>query len=154
MSKKSKNVKYMKKKRMMWPEMPRKDFLRYAAYIRELANMMGLRDWFVTFSHQPIMSGEDHVGQITCTYGQKQATIEVGYFFHTFDPEKQRKIIVHELLHAHLSAIKRHVSTKTADVANILGTPAATILYDTLYLEEEFCVDALEQAFSKFLPLP
>lgn len=139
---------------MVWDEMPRKDFRRYGQYVRDTANALGLRDWFFTLNHEPIRSEDSCIGQVTCTYGQKSALIELGYFFHTFSPEKQRKIIVHELLHVHVSQIKRHVSPTHAEVSKILGLPASTILYDTLYLEEEMAVDALEQALSKFFPLP
>ena len=121
----------------------------YSAYIRSLADVMGLRDWEIDLARE-YAEDPDTGAQCQTTYGRKIATIVFGQGFLACDPETQRYYCVHELLHCHTCP----VHTAVANACGRLGSDAFSILDGTHRDAIEFAVDGIGVAYAKFLPLP
>jgi hypothetical protein len=76
---------------------------RWATYVRDIADRMGLKDWTITVPGAP---PEDHDDASTrMSYGRKVARVYLPDSFRHETPEEQRDIIVHELVHPHFAAM-------------------------------------------------
>lgn len=118
-------------------------------YTRELANLMELRDWTISVLDNP-PDGTEAIACITCIYGQKYARIRVRHDFFDRDPENQRQIIAHELLHIHLSGLEWSFNNRQGQLA----PPVFQMAWDGLKDVVEFGVDAIADAIARYLPLP
>ena len=121
----------------------------FSAYLRDLADVMGLRDWEIDLAREDA-SGPDTGASCSTTYGRKVATIHFGADFFYESPETQRYYCVHELLHCHFRAI---VEARDG-LEDLLGTPANLVFVDRMRSAEEWAVDAIAGAIAPFLPLP
>ena len=75
----------------------------WLAYIRGIADRLGLKDWDLRLSRDD--TDPDSGATIHTWYGQKRATIRLNHdVFRLSSPaadEDQRRYVVHELLHCH-----------------------------------------------------
>ncbi len=117
-------------------------------YIRHLANLLGLRDWTITFQAEPVV--EDKQGQVQCIYGRKQAMIKLAWDASHQDPEKVRHTVVHELLHCHLDPISRVVENVETNLGEALYGVVRCSHRDAI----EWAVDGIADAVAPLLPLP
>ena len=127
-------------------------------YVRQCADLMGLRDWTIFTSSDPAEEPDDGFDDARCatfagTFGRKGAAVWVNHeWWAGATRDQRRQTIAHELVHAHL-----HIARST--VATILGGLCTTkkqqetlqALYDQ---QEEYAVDALADVAAKTLPLP
>ena len=113
-----------------------------------IADAMGLRDWEFILSETP--SDEDTWAQVCPTEGQKHAAIQVCKEFRGIAPEKQRMVVVHELLHCH------HAHTQDIvriHVGRFLGQHAYDAFMDSWRLAHEYAIDGVACAWAERLPL-
>lgn len=120
-----------------------------AAYVREIADLVELRDWTFDLNWEPLPN--DVQGAMFPTFGQKRPTIRFGTDFLEVGPERQRHIIVHELVHCHLEPSTNLIDNTLPD---LLGSTAYRIFDDAFVQDLEFATDALATALAKHLPLP
>jgi hypothetical protein len=113
----------------------------WGPYIRRLADAMGLRDW--TVGHDGREPYDDGRASAECVYGRKILWVRLSDDFHADKPERQRQTVVHELIHAHFSAMNRFLREELDD------RPFATYR-----LLAEYGVDALADVIAPHLPLP
>jgi len=118
-------------------------------YLRELADLVGLRDWNVQVSNDPPANPE-HAACIDVRYGLKVAVISFHPQWAQDDPESFRAICVHELLHAHVN----HVRWPLNNVAELVGKAIYDPLYQSVTDYIEYAVDAIATEWAKTLPLP
>jgi hypothetical protein len=78
--------------RELWPGMPAEAFDRLAAYIRALADQMGMKDWTYTLADLPVDDG-DTVADCLVTYGMRDARIRVRKNFADLEPSSQRHVL-------------------------------------------------------------
>lgn len=69
------------------------------AYVRDVADDMGLRDWRITLCRTPAMP--DARAQMDSTEGRKSVSIWFAWDFREHEREQQRHAVVHELVHVH-----------------------------------------------------
>ncbi len=113
---------------------------RWAPYVRQLADILHLRDWRLDIDDgQP--SDSEAVAACNPVAGRKVATIYLSELFLTSDPADQRHTLTHELLHCHLGPMTRMLDIREA------RTPEWT-------LAMEYGVDGLADAIAPLLPLP
>lgn len=140
-------------KKMMWPTMPRKDFRRIGRYVRTCANTLMLHDWTIVLVHEALPADDDAHACVECTYGRKHLAITLGYNFLKQSPEEQRHIIVHELLHVHFNDVE--LPLREGEAAwNLLGRPAAYVLFHQVRHAVERGVDGIADAVATSFPLP
>jgi hypothetical protein len=72
----------------------------FALYLRELADLIGLRDWTIRLE-DVAPSNPDVTAAISCIYGRRLAHIRLSDSFLDDGPEEQRATCIHELLHCH-----------------------------------------------------
>jgi hypothetical protein len=128
--------------------MRKRDRRELTRYIRWVANEMELRDWTLTLADEACEPKYD----ATCqpAHGQKLATISVCKEFRSQDPERQRRSVVHELLHCHWHAAWEMVD---ADLEKALGGQADLLFSAGFNRNAEHALDATAHALAKHLPL-
>lgn len=125
-------------------------------YIREMADLMGLRDWhfYVVVgplaTDEPALTNSVPLAQIDCTYGRKHARITLVPGWENSAPEQLRMIVVHELVHAHL-ALMQWIVNNTRDT---LGGAAFDVWRGSYHDAEELAVDGIASAWAERMPLP
>lgn len=136
-----------------WQTMERKRFLYFGRYMRRIADKLGLRDWYFEVQRLPLAYDSANSAEVRPTYGQKHAVVKLCWDFNSETPERQRMVLVHELIHCHLHGI---VQPGYYDEAawKILGSSAADVLRDQMHLANEFATDALARAIAPLMPLP
>lgn len=122
---------------------------QYATYLRELADLMGLRDWRVVLSRNPPEHAQ-HIACATRTYGRKVVTIQLSEDFFAQDDETRRHTCVHELLHAHINMVYDVIG----NVSGALGSVTYGILDGAMDDAVEIITDGIADALAPHLPLP
>lgn len=118
---------------------PRKQ--AFAAYLRELADRMGLKDWEITVKDGP---PDDRSARcsVWMRYGGKQARTYLSEEFLRGTPEEQRADLVHELVHLHFAAMDGVVEDALS--------PEMYRAYQRLW---EYGIDGIAEAWAPSLPL-
>jgi len=118
----------------------RYDFKALQIYACRLQDRMGLRDWVVCVV--PDEPDDGSTARVLCVYGQRVAFIAFADHYFDLPPERQRAVLVHELVHPHLDVCARLALPKFGDD----GEP--------FLLTFEHGVDAVAQVIAPFMPLP
>lgn len=114
-------------------------------YIRNMADGIGLSEWTITLSHEPC---EDHAGAtVSPTDAARRATIKVNRDFLSYTKEEQTHVILHELLHLHLTPIMDIIRCDLWD-ARLLSQSSYQILSYSLKRQSEYAVDLMAKALS------
>lgn len=117
-------------------------------YIHDLCERMGLRDWDVSIIESE--PDPEHDAECHTIYGAKRARLRISESLREYSPEKQRRIIVHELVHPHLDNL--YESFKT--LQGHLHRDAYDLLEQAVRRDLEFAVDGISVAWAESLPLP
>lgn len=123
------------------------DWAVLGTYVREAANTLGLRDWFLLLKHDVPMD-EEVLASVDAIYGRKYAVVRVCKEFRELSHDEQRQVIVHELVHCHLATLG-HMLNKTLRAE--LGH-AGEILVETWRVEFEHAVDAIATEWANLMP--
>lgn len=120
-------------------------------YVRSMADTLGLKDWTITISPDPVEKSANASAQVTCPAGAKIADIEFGADFASKSREEQRWTVVHELVHLHFEPM----ALMTEEVAKKTMSPEAGSVFSAAFIHElEYGVDGVAVAVSPLLPLP
>lgn len=135
----------------VWPCMPKNDFMRIGAYIRNIANQIGLRDWYLTLSWDPITNNENEeaMAEVRRIYGQRAATIRVMADFALLPPRDQSHALIHELYHLHLDDIE---FLGRGALRDSMGEVAYGMYSSLLHAEIEKAVDNIALGVTELLP--
>lgn len=74
-------------------------------YVRDLADEMGLRDWYLGV-HEGDVTDTDHGAECDVTYGQKHANISFRGDWPHWEADEVRRLAVHELIHCHIEPMR------------------------------------------------
>lgn len=119
-------------------------------YILRVASLMGLKDWDFLLREEPAEGRA--LAQVETIYGQKYANIWVGVDFWDRDPDTQRHVIVHELVHCH-QAVTTHMIAGSF-LAEKLGQSAYEVFASAYEQAAEYTTDAIATAIEPNIPLP
>lgn len=122
------------------------------AYLRDLADKLGLRDWTVTVMHaSPQDLGEDagYLAQVGSDPGAWEAKFYFRSDFPTLSDDQVRETCVHELVHVHRRVI-RHFNDKT--IKEVLSVDAWNTWLAAVTLLDETATDALARAIAPLMP--
>jgi hypothetical protein len=114
-------------------------------YVRQLADLCGLRDWKVTLEDDA--PDDDALGACFCVYGRKVANIRLAEHDTI---ESLRHTIVHELLHSHLDPVRLPIE----NIRSTLGEPLYNVTHNSLVDAVEYATDAIASVIAPMLPLP
>ena len=134
-------------------EQTRHDFDRLAAYVRDLADMMGLRDWIVNFSQR---DADDQEEQESCAsqfvpYGTQRVNLEISPKWQEWEPEDLRVTLVHELVHCHTVRMMWSVNIAAHELAK--DETLGNIITQGFNTDQECAVEAIATAWANCLPL-
>jgi hypothetical protein len=118
-------------------------------YLRELADLVGLRDWTINVLETP-PSNPEHAASIDVRYGRKYVNIDFLPEWASWPAEDLRQTCVHELLHCHIN----HVRWPINNIQELVGHAIYTPLYESVTDYIEYAVDAIASEWAKTLPLP
>ena len=119
------------------------------AYIREMADIMGLRDWHLNLRHDP-PDREECAADIDVVYGRRAAAIRIQTGWEHWKPEDLRSTVAHELIHCHLNPSRNVLDNMEQAIGQMLHNTAYNALTDYI----EYATDAIATAWAEFLPLP
>ena len=121
------------------------------AYIRDMADRMGLRDWVVDLSKE--YPGDDALASVNPTNCRKHAVVRISrYFWTECTSEEQRQTICHELTHLHLINAM-DVIRKDLYMAHSISQDTYDVLYQSFKRQIEYGVDGIADEWSKVMPL-
>jgi hypothetical protein len=119
------------------------------AYVRWVANELGLRDWTFELVWEP-PEEENAVASVQPTEGRKVAVVKFCSDFLELKPEDQRNCVVHELIHCH------HVGATDMvrlDLLKHLSQQSYEIFWGGFVRQIEYMTDGLAEAFAPHMPL-
>lgn len=131
-------------------DMSKRDFTALGRYLRDLADQLGLRDWWIELLHEP--SDDDALASCLSTYGRKLAQVSVCREFRNLEPVKQRWILVHELLHCHFAVTQDVV--RGARLRATMGELVHAHFEADWMQAHEYAIDGVACEWAKSLPLP
>ena len=120
-----------------------------AAYLRDLADRLLLRDWEIELLRD---RAEHTTYAQTCPWDtERYAQVKVNEEFFGYGPERQRLYLVHELLHAHTARLARVVERLGEQFED-----NTTVQYAKKAAgeEEEILVHQLARVLAPLMPLP
>lgn len=118
-------------------------------YIRDLADLMGLRDWYISMK-QGDPEDQIHGAECDVRYGQKCAEIAFRSDWVEWDADEVRWLAVHELLHCHMEPMRWAVNNTKFTV----GDSAFNVIGNSFLDAMELALDGIAREWSKTLPLP
>lgn len=118
-------------------------------YVREMADLMGLRDWMMGIADDP-PDNDDANAQVDVPYGRWWASIKFNPSWPERDPEDLRRTVAHELVHCHLWSMHQRV----CDLHDLLGSTVYQVLNKAFTENLEHAVDGIAYAWAESLPLP
>lgn len=121
----------------------------WLGYIRQLADLLGLKDWRIELDRDP--TNREGAGASNYTYyGRKKADITFGPSFLVQSPEDQRYILAHECLHCHFD----HIHKGVIAYAESKGDGDESYFAQAHLRDFENIVDTVAVIVAPFLPLP
>jgi len=117
-------------------------------YCNDVLPLMHLTQWTIKVSAD--IPSDDSWADIEVSPNLWEATIRISADFFQESPESQRRILAHELLHVHHSAIERAINS----LEGILGSQAFELLDKLWDTETERAADSLSFVVAGILPLP
>lgn len=117
-------------------------------YIRDIADVIGLKDWQFVLERKP---AEDFNIASTEIWGDSvTASVFIGPLFWKYGPRMQREVLVHELIHWHTDKLYK---AAREPLRISLGHQAYDVALASLKQNHELAVDAIAAAWARFLPL-
>jgi hypothetical protein len=129
--------------------MKKRDRKAIESYARWAADQIGLRDWEVGFDWKRPADERDG-GSVDWVEGRKSVVIRLAETFRDYDPDEQRYVIVHELVHAHFAPMQ---DTVEEDLQPHLSRPTYDLYSRSFRRTLEYGVDAVAHALAARLPL-
>lgn len=119
-------------------------------YVREMADLMGLRDWTIVMKPgNP--EDADHMACAQQIYGQKHLNLWFRKDWSRWPAKQLRQTTCHELLHAHLNPLAHSTLN---NVGQLIGKRPYQVAWEAMSERLEFTVDGIADAWSETLPLP
>jgi hypothetical protein len=119
------------------------------AYIKQLADLLGLEGWEIIVDKKPANKGE--YANISAVYGQRRAVLRLAKNHADWTPECVRSTLVHELMHCHLEPISQLAHDLLAVTA---GERSLAVANTALSFLLEQTVDNISTAVARAMPLP
>jgi hypothetical protein len=113
---------------------------RWTPYVRQLADILHLRDWQIEIYDDSPSDG-DALASCQPVSGRKLGIIRLAESFLTDEPAAQRHTLTHELLHCHFGPPWRMLEAHNA-------LPPAALM------AMEYGIDGVADAIAPLLPLP
>lgn len=120
-----------------------------ARYLRDIADLLGLRDWTVEAEHEPCPP--DHLCEVRIPHERRELHVSFCSDFDELEAVEQRHAIVHELVHPHLSGIWSAVEDGAREA---FGGMAYRVYAASVRREVERSTDALAAVVAAYLPEP
>jgi hypothetical protein len=121
------------------------------AYAREIADGLGLKDW----EFECRLGCDDAENEAECHLPSEDrfARLHFDPEFFARGPERQRRIVVHELLHAHVNQIWWPL-LRDLRQSGCLSTPVYNMAQAAMQREIERATSGIGNAIDRHFPLP
>ncbi len=124
------------------------DIQELGDYIAALLCIMGLSDWRIILMPEPPNRNADAYAEVRPIFGQRVATLMFAPDMRSWNSEKLRRVLCHELTHCHLD----RMDTAYNGVADELGTQARNIADRNWTSNLEDATDNIACAWCELLP--
>lgn len=126
-------------------------FSDLATYTRELANLIGLRDWTVNLEVREHDDGETCATQ-EVAWGTQRVRISISPEWRMWKADDLRATLVHELVHCHMVRMMWTWNGAIRDLAKY--KPLRKALDRAYHTDHEVATEAIATAWAELLPLP
>jgi len=120
-----------------------------SAYVRRLANEMGLGGWKVNIA-SGVTDSNTAYAETTIWDERFQGDILLNRDWHPTSKEELREIVVHELVHLHLADLDHALYA----METLLGKPAYAVAVDRYRTDREKAVQQIARFWAPHLLLP
>lgn len=117
------------------------------AQVRQVADMMGLKDWTFTVQMEPC-ENENAFAAIFPAPGKKHADIQVCADWNGASSERRQYSIIHELVHCHLVGAT-DVIRLDLEAAGVLTDAQHDWLWASFQRQIEYATDSLAQVIAR-----
>lgn len=118
-------------------------------YVTERAHDLALKDWKIRLERIPTEEKDD--GAFYQFGDSRSAAIRVTADFKDLSAQRQREVLLHELLHLHLVAITDCINDLYA--AGVLSKQQRDVAHEDGERNKEFAIDAISNAIAPKFPL-
>lgn len=129
--------------------MKKRDHKALSAYVRTVADMIGLKDWQIIVDRDYLEADDTRAAICSPVYGRKLGHIQFNRNVRNDRLDEIRNTVVHELIHCHLSQVQSQVE---CDLDKILPAKADVLFYRSFCRNVEFAVDGLAAGFCDYVP--
>lgn len=120
----------------------------WQAYVDTLKPILRLSDWRISMSKEP-PDGDAHAAT-WLSRDYKESVLYLSEKWRTYNADKLRALIAHELIHAHA----KELNNFSKDVIAQLGGQAKGLAEDAMHHFLEKMVEEIAWAIAPFLPYP
>lgn len=118
-------------------------------YMRDMANLMGLRDWMLYLGHDE-PDNPNAAASCYIEHRQNEAIVRFCKDWPSLSPQQLRRYVVHELLHCHFHALWYPVEHASSH----LPPGVAYMLNEGFQDAREITLDNIARSWAEHLPLP
>lgn len=137
----------------VWDGMPLAEFQRFGRYIREVADLLGLRDWVIRLRLRPESDPDDDdqaaLAVMKVSPESRHATMRLSPFFASESRSLQQMTLIHEVLHIPFETMLGPI---LGHLPSIIGDAHASTIVELLGTEKERTIDGLAVAISPRMP--
>lgn len=133
----------------VWPGMTKRQHKGIGRYLRDVADMIGLREWTLELSYEPA-PGEDSLADCASTGGRLKARVRVCSDFNDLPLEVKRLTLIHELVHCHQQK-GVEVFFENVWVHKSIGLSAYNQLASALDKDQEIMTDNIAVVLGRLL---
>lgn len=123
-----------------------------AQYTRELANLMGLRDWTVNLEQRPEDDEEDEESCASqfVPFGTQRVNVSISSKWPEWSEDDLRATIVHELIHCHTARMMWSVNIFAHQLSE--SEAIENLVRDGFLADQECAVESIATAWANALP--
>lgn len=122
---------------------------RLETYIRQMAALMGLKDWEISLeAGNP--ENENHAACCATVYGRRILNIWFREGWEEWDGDELRVTVIHELLHAYHNPLRGPIDNLQPHIGGLAHALTLEAYNDLM----EVAIDSIATAWAETLPLP
>jgi hypothetical protein len=118
-------------------------------YIRQVADLMHLKDWKFVLDKEP--ANPNNGAEMDSVFGRKEVHIRLSPTWAAFTPKQQRYYVVHEITHTYFEPMDHHLCGK---MKRAMSTTDLEAWHEDYMLPFEYGIDDSARTIARGMPLP
>lgn len=123
--------------------------MKVTDYVQACLPLLRLDGWIIYISESLINPSEASCARIKTIAGKREAILELSQYFYDADPEEQRIVVAHELIHVIVDSMETVLYNAAEHMGPVLFPFVSKCFRDA----EEVAVDELSKVIAPLLPI-